>query len=81
MDSDRDLSNFPPEFTDEPVHLTPDDPYVYKINIINFQVMGILNTQYAIIYSNFIFGFPPSASIIYMAITQLTSYNRKNFCK
>lgn len=26
LDSDRDLANFPPEFTDEPVHLTPDDP-------------------------------------------------------
>lgn len=25
LDSDRDLANFPPEFTDEPVHLTPDD--------------------------------------------------------
>ncbi|KAJ8674961.1 hypothetical protein QAD02_010747 [Eretmocerus hayati] len=25
LDSDRDLANFPPEFTDEPVTLTPDD--------------------------------------------------------
>jgi Protein kinase C terminal domain len=25
LDSERDLANFPPEFTDEPVHLTPDD--------------------------------------------------------
>ncbi|GLG94382.1 Atypical protein kinase C [Gryllus bimaculatus] len=25
LESDRDLANFPPEFTDEPVHLTPDD--------------------------------------------------------
>lgn len=25
LDSDRDLTNFPPEFTDEPVQLTPDD--------------------------------------------------------
>lgn len=25
LNSDRDLANFPPEFTDEPVHLTPDD--------------------------------------------------------
>ncbi|ERL89180.1 hypothetical protein D910_06554 [Dendroctonus ponderosae] len=28
LDSDRDLTNFPPEFTDEPVHLTPDDPRI-----------------------------------------------------
>ena len=26
LESERDLANFPPEFTDEPVHLTPDDP-------------------------------------------------------
>lgn len=26
LEGDRDLANFPPEFTDEPVHLTPDDP-------------------------------------------------------
>ncbi len=26
LDSDRDLAHFPPEFTDEPVQLTPDDP-------------------------------------------------------
>ncbi|CAL4149104.1 unnamed protein product, partial [Meganyctiphanes norvegica] len=25
LDSDRDLANFPPEFTDEPMQLTPDD--------------------------------------------------------
>ncbi|XP_058789126.1 atypical protein kinase C isoform X3 [Phymastichus coffea] len=30
LDSDRDLANFPPEFTDEPVHLTPDDPRVIE---------------------------------------------------
>ena len=28
LESERDLANFPPEFTDEPVHLTPDDPSV-----------------------------------------------------
>ncbi|XP_055600165.1 atypical protein kinase C isoform X2 [Uranotaenia lowii] len=28
IESDRDLANFPPEFTDEPVHLTPDDERV-----------------------------------------------------
>ncbi|CAG0900491.1 unnamed protein product [Cyprideis torosa] len=26
LDSETDLANFPPEFTDEPVQLTPDDP-------------------------------------------------------
>ncbi|KAL1491487.1 hypothetical protein ABEB36_012078 [Hypothenemus hampei] len=30
LESDRDLANFPPEFTDEPVHLTPDDPRVIE---------------------------------------------------
>ncbi|XP_014207611.1 atypical protein kinase C isoform X2 [Copidosoma floridanum] len=30
LNSDRDLANFPPEFTDEPVHLTPDDPRVIE---------------------------------------------------
>lgn len=25
LENDRDLANFPPEFTDEPVQLTPDD--------------------------------------------------------
>ncbi|XP_044592863.1 atypical protein kinase C isoform X3 [Cotesia glomerata] len=30
LDSDRDLANFPPEFTDEPVHLTPDDQRVIE---------------------------------------------------
>ncbi|CAG0917799.1 unnamed protein product [Notodromas monacha] len=31
LDNDRDLANFPPEFTDEPVQLTPDDPgMIYK---------------------------------------------------
>ena len=26
LESERDLANFPPEFTDEPVQLTPDNP-------------------------------------------------------
>ena len=30
LESERDLANFPPEFTDEPVQLTPDDPYCFK---------------------------------------------------
>merc|ERR1712029_593468 len=28
LENDRDLANFPPEFTDEPVQLTPDDQSV-----------------------------------------------------
>lgn len=28
LESERDLANFPPEFTDEPVQLTPDDQYI-----------------------------------------------------
>ncbi|XP_045537352.1 atypical protein kinase C [Papilio machaon] len=28
LEGERDLANFPPEFTDEPVHLTPDDDTV-----------------------------------------------------
>lgn len=28
LKSDRDLEHFDPAFTDEPVQLTPDDPYV-----------------------------------------------------
>lgn len=28
LEGERDLANFPPEFTDEPVHLTPDNEYV-----------------------------------------------------
>jgi len=30
LDSDRDLAHFPPEFTDEPVQLTPDDTTVIE---------------------------------------------------
>ncbi|KAI9565633.1 hypothetical protein GHT06_009425 [Daphnia sinensis] len=30
LDSDRDLAHFPPEFTDEPVQLTPDDQSVIE---------------------------------------------------
>ncbi|XP_044737714.1 atypical protein kinase C isoform X1 [Chrysoperla carnea] len=44
MDSDRDLSNFPPEFTDEPVHLTPDDPRVIeKIDQSEFEGFEYVN--------------------------------------
>jgi hypothetical protein len=29
LEGERDLANFPPEFTDEPVHLTPDNESVH----------------------------------------------------
>lgn len=44
LDSDRDLANFPPEFTDEPVHLTPDDPRVIdKIDQTEFEGFEYVN--------------------------------------
>ncbi|XP_066588212.1 atypical protein kinase C [Prorops nasuta] len=44
LDSDRDLANFPPEFTDEPVHLTPDDPSVIdKIDQSEFEGFEYVN--------------------------------------
>ncbi|XP_063917634.1 atypical protein kinase C isoform X1 [Zophobas morio] len=44
LDSDRDLANFPPEFTDEPVHLTPDDPHVIeKIDQSEFEGFEYVN--------------------------------------
>lgn len=44
LDSDRDLANFPPEFTDEPVHLTPDDSRVIeKIDQSEFEGFEYVN--------------------------------------
>ncbi|CAH0564822.1 unnamed protein product [Brassicogethes aeneus] len=44
LDSDRDLANFPPEFTDEPVHLTPDDPRIIeKIDQSEFEGFEYVN--------------------------------------
>ncbi|XP_059470132.1 atypical protein kinase C isoform X3 [Neocloeon triangulifer] len=44
LDSDRDLANFPPEFTDEPVHLTPDDQRVIeKIDQSEFEGFEYVN--------------------------------------
>lgn len=44
LDSDRDLANFPPEFTDEPVLLTPDDPRVIeKIDQSEFEGFEYVN--------------------------------------
>lgn len=39
-----DLANFPPEFTDEPVHLTPDDERVIeKIDQSEFEGFEYVN--------------------------------------
>nr|QPF70847.1 atypical protein kinase C [Locusta migratoria] len=44
LESDRDLANFPPEFTDEPVHLTPDDTRVIeKIDQSEFEGFEYVN--------------------------------------
>ncbi|KAL9702995.1 hypothetical protein quinque_006513 [Culex quinquefasciatus] len=44
LDSERDLANFPPEFTDEPVHLTPDDDRVIdKIDQSEFEGFEYVN--------------------------------------
>ncbi|XP_046406846.1 atypical protein kinase C isoform X2 [Ischnura elegans] len=44
LESDRDLANFPPEFTDEPVHLTPDDIRVIdKIDQTEFEGFEYVN--------------------------------------
>ena len=39
LESERDLANFPPEFTDEPVRLTPDDTYVFSFSACFILVM------------------------------------------
>nr|XP_023014478.1 atypical protein kinase C-like [Leptinotarsa decemlineata] len=44
LSSDRDLANFPPEFTNEPVHLTPDDRRVIeKIDQSEFEGFEYVN--------------------------------------
>ncbi|CAH0380924.1 unnamed protein product [Bemisia tabaci] len=44
LESDRDLANFPPEFTDEPVHLTPDETRVIeKIDQTEFEGFEYVN--------------------------------------
>ncbi|KAI5712190.1 hypothetical protein M8J75_006531 [Diaphorina citri] len=44
LESERDLANFPPEFTDEPVHLTPDDTKIIeKIDQTEFEGFEYVN--------------------------------------
>lgn len=40
LKSDRDLEHFDPAFTDEPVQLTPDDPYVASVIFLSVIVCG-----------------------------------------
>ena len=47
LESERDLANFPPEFTDEPVHLTPDDPGIIgKMKNRNFMITFVLTLHF-----------------------------------
>jgi len=44
LESERDLANFPPEFTDEPVQLTPDDPgIIERIDQTEFEGFEYVN--------------------------------------
>merc|ERR1711953_59914 len=44
LENERDLANFPPEFTDEPVQLTPDDPGIIgKIDQTEFEGFEYVN--------------------------------------
>jgi len=44
LESERDLANFPPEFTDEPVQLTPDDQSIIgKIDQTEFEGFEYVN--------------------------------------
>jgi len=44
LESDRDLHNFPPEFTDEPVQLTPNDSGIIdKIDQTEFDGFEYVN--------------------------------------
>ena len=47
LESERDLANFPPEFTDEPVHLTPDDPGIIgTMKNRNFMMTFVLTLHF-----------------------------------
>ena len=58
LESERDLANFPPEFTDEPVQLTPDDQYgflflffikfIYSEKATNFCEISTIDLSYVV---------------------------------
>lgn len=49
LKSDRDLEHFDPAFTDEPVQLTPDDPYVASLLFV-FYIVLVLSSSHFLIY-------------------------------
>lgn len=49
LKSDRDLEHFDPAFTDEPVQLTPDDPYVDSLLFV-FYIVLVLSSSHFLIY-------------------------------
>lgn len=49
LKSDRDLEHFDPAFTDEPVQLTPDDPYVDSLLFV-FYIVLVLSSSHFHIY-------------------------------
>lgn len=49
LKSDRDLEHFDPAFTDEPVQLTPDDPYVASLLFV-FYIVLVLSSSHFHIY-------------------------------
>lgn len=51
LKSDRDLEHFDPAFTDEPVQLTPDDPYVDSLLFV-FYIVLVLSSSHFHIYSH-----------------------------
>lgn len=62
LKSDRDLEHFDPAFTDEPVQLTPDDPYVASVIFLSvivccffyllfvFYIVLVLSSSHFLIY-------------------------------
>lgn len=48
LKSDRDLEHFDPAFTDEPVQLTPDDPYVDSLLFVFYKVLVLSSSHFHI---------------------------------
>lgn len=64
LKSDRDLEHFDPAFTDEPVQLTPDDPYVASLLLSFvcflysscFKLFSFSHIQVSVMLKSFYFG-------------------------
>lgn len=52
LKSDRDLEHFDPAFTDEPVQLTPDDPYVASVIFLSVIVCCFFLSFVCFLYSS-----------------------------